>query len=71
MFVIPTTEKREAFIKKFIDWDKIENDFYNNFYLNNCKVVVKTPLIPKRGSRNKIKIKKFNLEKYTFLISYD
>ncbi len=35
MFVIPTTEKREAFIKKFIDWDKIENDFYNNFYLNN------------------------------------
>ncbi|GAH35446.1 unnamed protein product, partial [marine sediment metagenome] len=30
--------------QKFIDWDKFENVFYNNLYLENYKIVVKMPL---------------------------
>ena len=71
MSVIPTIKNKVSFIQKFIDWDKCENAFYNNFYLENCKAVVKMPLIPKKDSEDEFKIKKFNLEKYTFLISYD
>ncbi len=71
MSVIPTVKNREIIIQKFIDWDKFENVFYNNLYLEDSKIVVKIPLIPKRDSEEQIKIKKFNLEKYTYLISYD
>lgn len=71
MSVIPVVKNREIIIQKFIDWDKIENVFYNNLYLEDCKLVVKIPLVPKRDSEEEIKIKKFNLEKYTYLISYD
>ncbi|MFX1328340.1 MAG: hypothetical protein ACFE91_09360 [Promethearchaeota archaeon] len=71
MAVVPIIKKTEESVQKFIDWDKFENVFYNNFYLENYKIVIKMPLVPRKESRDKIKIKKFNLEKYTFLISYD
>jgi len=71
MSVVPTTNKKELSIQKFIDWDKFKNVFYNNFYLENYKIVIKMSLLPKEGLEDEIKIKKFNLEKYTFLISYD
>ncbi len=71
MSVIPAVKDREITIQKFIDWDKIENVFYNNLYLEDYKLVVKIPLVPKRDSEEEIKIKKFNLEKYTYLISYE
>jgi len=69
--LFPTVKDNQISIQKFIDWDKFENLFYNNLYLENYKIVIKIPLIPKRELKNEIKIKKFNLEKYTFLISYD
>jgi len=71
MSLVPTIKNNQISLQKFIDWDKFENVFYNNFYLDNYKIVIKMPLLPKEELKNEIKIKKFNLEKYTFLISYD
>ena len=71
MSLLPTVKDDQISIQKFIDWDKFKNVFYNNFYLENYKIVIKMPLLPKKGQRDDIKIKKFDLEKYTFLISYD
>ncbi|MFX1566803.1 MAG: hypothetical protein ACFFCV_00390 [Promethearchaeota archaeon] len=71
MSLLPTIKKNQISIQKFIDWDKFENVFYNNFYLDKFKIVIKMPLIPIEEGKDDIKIKKFNLEKYTFLISYD
>ena len=71
MSLFPTVKDNQISIQKFIDWDKFENMFYNNLYLENYKIVIKIPLTPKQESKNEIKIKRFNLEKYTFLISYD
>jgi len=71
MSLLPTIKDNQISIQKFIDWDKFENVFYNNFYLENYKIVIKMPLVPRKEPKDKIKIKKFNLEKYTFLISYD
>ena len=69
--LFPTVNNNQISIQKFIDWDKFENIFYNNFYLDNYKIVIKIPLLPKEETEDEIKVKKFNLEKYTFLISYD
>jgi len=71
MSLIPVIEEREIAIQKFIDWDKFENVFYNNFYLQNYKIVIKIPLAPRKRNKDDLKIKKFDLEKYTFLVSYD
>lgn len=70
MSVISEVRKNQTSIQKFIDWDKRKNVFYNNVYLGNHKIVVKMPLIPSEDLEDDIKIKKFDLEKYTFLISY-
>ena len=70
MSLIPPEEKKEMVIQKFIDWDKCKNMFYNNIYLENCKIVIKMPLIPRDGKEDDIKIKKFDLGKYTYLCSY-
>jgi len=71
MSLLPIIKDKEISIQKFIDWDKFENVFYNNFYLQNYKIVVKMPLVPRKRNKEEIQIKKFDLEKYTFLVSYD
>ena len=71
MSLLPIIKDKEILIQKFIDWDKFENVFYNNFYLQNYKIVIKIPLVPRKSNKEDIKIKKFDLEKYTFLVSYD
>jgi len=70
MVIIPAVREDHIVIQKFIDWDKCKNMFYNNIYLENCKIVIKMPLIPKEDSEGDIKIKKFDLEKYTYLCGY-
>jgi hypothetical protein len=70
MSVISKVRKNQKLIQKFIDWDKCKNIFYNNIYLENQKIVIKMRLIPTEDSEDEIKIKKFDLEKYTFLINY-
>ena len=71
MSVIPALKEQEIAIQKFIDWDKFKNVFYNNYYLQNYKIVIKIPLVPRKKKEDDVKIKKFDLEKYTFLVSYD
>ena len=70
MAVVPAVKEDHIIIQKFIDWDKCKNRFYNNMYLENWKIVIKMPLIPREGSEDIIKIKKFDLEKYTYLCDY-
>ena len=71
MTLVPSLKKNKFGVKKYLDWDKFENKFYNNLYLDDFKIVVKIPLIKRKDIEEDIKIKKFDLEKYTFLISYD
>ncbi|MFW9874794.1 MAG: hypothetical protein ACFFG0_16930 [Candidatus Thorarchaeota archaeon] len=70
MAVVPTVNEDQMTIQKFIDWDKCKNMFYNNIYLENWKLVIKMPLIPRKNSEEDIKIRKFDLEKYIYLCSY-
>ena len=70
MSVLLPEQEKETDIRLFIDWDKNKNTFYNNVYLENCKLVIKMRLISKEDLEEDIKIKKFDLGKYTFLINY-
>lgn len=71
MSVVPSVERNEITISMFLDWDKYKNCFYNNLYLEDYKVVIKIPLIKDKPNRDDLKIKKFNLVKYTYLVSYE
>jgi hypothetical protein len=71
IYVKKNTSKTIKFIKKFIDFDKNRKIFYNNLYLNDCKIVIKMPLIEKERSNKDIEVEKFDLVKYTFLLSYN
>lgn len=70
MELLPAVKKEEKTISMFIDWDKYKNRFYNNLYLEDWKFVVKMPLIQNEPVDLDIKIKKFDLTEYTYLISY-
>jgi len=71
MSVVPSLKKKGLAITMFIDWDKYKNMFYNNIYLDDYKMVIKMPLIQSKKRKKDIKIKKFDLTKYTYLCSYD
>ena len=55
--------------RKFIDFDKNRRQFYNNLYLDDAKLVIKIPLTGEKGEE--LKVEKFDLTKYTYLLSYD
>ncbi|MHA2288040.1 MAG: hypothetical protein ACXABG_04555 [Promethearchaeota archaeon] len=71
MSTVSSLKKESLSISRFLDWCKYKNIFYNNLYLEDYDWVIKMPLIP-RGSetRDAIKLKKFDLTKYTYLLSY-
>ena len=69
MEIVSKIKKEEKDITMFIDWDKYKNRFYNNLYLEDFKFVIKMPLIENEDLD--IKIKKFDLTEYTYLISYE
>ena len=71
MSLIPTVEKDEFTISKFLDFDKSKEIFYDNIYLDNYRIVVKVPLTKKQKAEKEFKINRFDLTKYTFLLSYD
>lgn len=63
---------KEAFnMSMFIDFDKGKKRFYNNLYLNDFKVVVKMPLGKEGVRKEEIKIEKFDLTRYCYLVDYD
>ena len=71
MSLITPIEKDEFTISKFLDFDKNKEIFYDNIYLDNYRIVVKVPLTDKQKAEQDMKINKFDLTKYTFLLSYD
>ena len=62
-------------LKKFIDFDKSKKLFFDNLYLIDEKFVIKIPIVEKEKIceeiNNKIKIEKFELTKYIYLITYE
>ena len=56
-----------------LDYDKTNKTFYNNIYFKDCKCVLKMPLVELKTevSREDIKIEKFNLTKYVYLVHYE
>ena len=71
MSLITPIEKDEFTISKFLDFDKSKEIFYDNIYLDDYRIVVKVPLTDKQKAEQDMKINKFDLTKYTFLLSYD
>jgi len=73
MSTVPALKNESESVSMFLDWCKYTNIFYNNLYLEDYDWVIKMPIIP-QGSETqnkiKIKLKKFNLTKYTYLLSY-
>lgn len=71
MSAVPSLKTKDLSISMFLDWCKYKNIFYNNIYLEEYDWVVKMPLIShKSDNRGDIKLKKFDLTKYTYLLSY-
>ena len=60
-------------LKKFVDFNKTNRNFYDNLYLNDIKCVIKTPFPDSRndGSINNIKIEKFDLTNSIYILNYD
>ncbi|MBD3194120.1 MAG: hypothetical protein GF317_03635 [Candidatus Lokiarchaeota archaeon] len=57
---------------KFIDFDKSNELFYDNLYLNDEKIVIKIPIHVNNGKNGAdVKMDKFDLSKYTYLVSYE
>lgn len=51
----------------FLDFDKNEQIFYSNLYLDDYKLVVKVPITNNRDVKKETKIDKFDLVRYTYL----
>lgn len=58
-------------MKKFINFDKNMNIFYDNIWLDDQKVVIKIPLMEKRDLNNNIEVEEFNLANKVFLLAYE
>jgi len=78
MVIIPHVGKGVFDLSKFIDFDKNENIFYDNLYIKDYDFVIKIPIlfltksfISKKEFRTKIKLEKFNLSKYTYLLDQE
>lgn len=63
-------KKDEESMKNFIDFNKNENILYDNLYLGEFHIVIKTPMMKKGNSLRKIKVEYFSLMNDTFLTSY-
>ncbi len=71
MLLIRQEDDDEITVSKFLDFDKNKRIFYNNIYLEKEKLVVKVPLTEEHRAKKDLKINRFDLTKYTFLMSYD
>jgi len=71
MSVVPTLKNESISVSRFLDWCKYKNIFYNNLYLEDYDWVIKMPLILHGSEPQKeIKLKKFDLTSYVYLLSY-
>lgn len=58
-------------MNKYIDFDKNNEVFYYNLYSKDVKFVIKIPIyrFKNKNKKKEIKIEKFDLTKYTFLLN--
>jgi hypothetical protein len=54
----------------FIDFNQNEKDFYNNVYIPEYDLVLKEKMSINDSNPQSIKIEKFDLAKYTYLLDY-
>ncbi|MFX1397675.1 MAG: hypothetical protein ACFFAS_11615 [Promethearchaeota archaeon] len=71
MSIQAPVEEEDLVLSKFIDFDKNENVFYDNLYIDDYKIVLKIPLFKKHERKNDITIEKFTLENYLYLFAYE
>lgn len=74
MLIHPSRGNDNSSINKFLDFDKQKKVFYDNLYLYKEKLVVKIPIVQKGKSKKKpkeVKVSKFDLGKYTYLLAYE
>jgi len=57
--------------KKFIDFDKYDKIFYDNLWLDDHKIAIKIPLLDNPFLKSNLKIEKFDLSKYNYILAYD
>ncbi|MBY8983425.1 MAG: hypothetical protein KGD57_10770 [Candidatus Lokiarchaeota archaeon] len=60
-------------IKKFIDYDKKRNKYFNNIYVKKEKIVIKMPFLNKKKKKhtpNDTKYENFSLSNRIFITSY-
>jgi len=70
MALVPAVEEDILKFSLFIDFDQKKNVMYNNLYLPEFDVVVKQKINKRKPNSQSIKIEKFNLAKYTYLLDY-
>ena len=71
MSAVSSLKSESLSISMFLDWCKYKNIFYNNLYLEDYDWVIKIPLTPQGSvTQDDIKLKKFDLTRYTYLLSY-
>lgn len=68
--LVNPVKKEENDVSMFLDFDKREETFYNNLYLEDYKLVVKIPIEPNENIEKEVKIEEFDLAKYTYLLGY-
>jgi len=71
MFYPSEITNEEFRLKKFLDFDKYKKIIYNNLYLDDFHIVIKMCLITNNYPNEELRIEKFDLTKYSFLLSYD
>ncbi|MBN1803482.1 MAG: hypothetical protein JW891_18375 [Candidatus Lokiarchaeota archaeon] len=69
-FKVSQTRTELCEITMHVDYDKIEKIFYMNIYFPSCNYVLKTHLasIDKNSNKRDVKIEKFDLTKYSYLL---
>ena len=68
-----TTRKslmKEGFSKKFINYIKEDGKLYDNFYLDDYKLIIKIPLTGKEEEKHDVKIEQFTFASGVYLLSY-
>lgn len=70
---IPHTEERnydEFLLKRFLEYDKNNNQICDNLYLDTYKIVVKVPISQNPNLKDVVKFERFNISNNVFLTSY-
>ncbi len=65
--------KKNSAIIQHVDFDRGTQIFYTNIYFKENKMTLKMPLVSmkEREIQNDIKLEKFDVTKYVYLMHYD